>query len=378
MEKLDAIIIGAGPAGLMAAREFTKNNIKYLIIESKGRIGHPLRCGEITREETFLELFNHTNYSFITNKISNVCFQVNNTQKIMEKNFLMLDKPKFLEWLSTPIKDNLHLNTICENISKKNNFVEVITNKDIFQAKLVILANGTNYKIQREFGLLKREVELIPCVGGLFKNETLNQNTAYFFYDEDMFIASWVFPKGNNIVNAGAGIILKNRRIKRQNLKDAFKELMKNFSIPLEGEPSFGGSYVANGPINKTYCDHMLFCGDSAGQVFAGIGEGIYFSLKAGQIAANTAIESIKYINFNSKFLERYEIMWKESFGRQMDAGAISVTILFFLMRHNLTRNALKIIKPKEIHDIWIKGEVSFRIKLFHIFLRLLGFSPKR
>lgn len=378
MEKFDAIIIGAGPAGLMVAREFTKNNIKYLIIESKDRIGHPLRCGEVTREETFLELFNHTNYSFITNRISNVSFQVNKTQKIMKKNFLMLDKPKFLEWLSAPIKDNLHLNTICENISKKKNFVEVITNKDIFQAKLVILANGTNYKIQREFGLLKREVELIPCVGGLFKNDTLNQNTAYFFYDEDMFIASWVFPKGKNIVNAGAGIILKNKRIKRQNLKGAFKELMKNFSIPLEGEPSFGGSYVTNGPINKTYCDHVLICGDSAGQVFAGIGEGIYFSLKAGQIAANTAIESIKYNNFTSKFLERYEIMWKKSFGRQMDAGAIFVTILFFLMRHNLTRNALKIIKPKEIHDVWIKGEVSFRIKLFHMLLRLLGFSPKR
>ena len=33
------VIIGAGPAGLIAARELEKNNVNYLVIEAKGKIG---------------------------------------------------------------------------------------------------------------------------------------------------------------------------------------------------------------------------------------------------------------------------------------------------------------------------------------------------
>ena len=50
MQTFDVIIIGAGPAGLMAARELEKNEVNYLIIEAKRRIGFPLKCGEITRQ----------------------------------------------------------------------------------------------------------------------------------------------------------------------------------------------------------------------------------------------------------------------------------------------------------------------------------------
>ncbi len=55
----DAIIIGAGLAGLMAARELDTNKVNYVIIEAKSKIGPPLKCGEMTRQDTFLELFMH-------------------------------------------------------------------------------------------------------------------------------------------------------------------------------------------------------------------------------------------------------------------------------------------------------------------------------
>jgi len=135
---------------------------------------------------------------------------------------------------------------------------------------------------------------------------------------------------------------------------------------------------VTNGPVKKTYSNRLLVCGDSAGHVFAGIGEGIYFSLKAGQLAGQTAIRAIKKDTFNGDFLKDYEIKWKKSFGQQMNAGVIFATVLFFLMRHHLTHKALKIIKPKEIHNIWIDGIVSLRIKVFYSLLKLFGCSPKR
>lgn len=377
METYDVIIIGAGPAGLMAATELTKTGKNFVIIEAKTRVGFPLRCAEITREKTFLELFGRTDYPFIQNKISRASFQIKNTQKRISINFLMLDKPAFQQWLAEPIKDHLRLKTTVLEINKKSNYLEIRTNNGTFQSKLVVLANGTNYKIQKNFGLVKQNVELIPCTGGFFKNHTLSQDTAHFFYDEAQHIASWAFPKGNDIFNAGVGATLK-KPTKKLNLKGAFERSMRQFGIALEGKHSFGGRYVTNGPIHRTYSDHLLVCGDSAGQTFAGIGEGIYFSLKAGQLAGKMATKAIDDNRFHQDYLRHYERDWKISFGHHLDAGVIFATILFFLMRHHLTHAALKIINPQEIYDIWINGRISIKLKLFYSFLKLFRCSPKR
>ncbi|MBW2966532.1 NAD(P)-binding domain-containing protein, partial [Candidatus Woesearchaeota archaeon] len=58
------IIIGAGPAGLIAARELKKAKINFLIIDSKKEIGLPLKCGEGIREKEFIDFFQHKNYPF--------------------------------------------------------------------------------------------------------------------------------------------------------------------------------------------------------------------------------------------------------------------------------------------------------------------------
>ena len=169
MKIYDAIIIGAGPSGLMAARELANDQINYLIVEAKKNVGYPLRCGEGTEEETFTELFDRADYPFIKNKTSKIAFRINDTQKIVQKKMFMLDKIGFLQWLSEPTKDNLRLGTKLNELKIKKNIAEIQTSRGTFQAKLVILATGTNYRIQQALKLMKKNVELVPCIGGLFK-----------------------------------------------------------------------------------------------------------------------------------------------------------------------------------------------------------------
>ena len=378
MNLYDTIIVGAGPAGLMAARELERSNVNYLILEAKDRIGYPLRCGETTREETFAELFSRRDYPFIRNTTSKILFRMHDAQKAVRNNMVMLDKAKFLQWLSEPVKDKLRMGTKLLEFKKDRNLAEIRTNKGILHAKMVILAVGTNFRIQKELNLINKNVELIPCIGGLFKNATLNRDTAYFLYDEDMYIAPWIFPKEERIFNAGAGIILKNRITEKLNLKTAFKKSMDRFGVTLEGEPSFGGNYVTNGPIHRTYYDRLLVCGDSAGQVYPGLGEGIYFALTAGRLAGQTAVNAVKNDSCHSEFLKTYETDWKKSFGRQMEAGLIFATILFFFMKRKWVSHMLHIMTPKEIKDAAFHGRVSVRLKIFYSMLKMLGCSAKR
>ena len=126
MQPYDVIVIGAGPAGLMAAREFTKTGKNFIIFESKSQVGYPLRCAEITREDSLVELFECIDYPFIQNKITHASFQIKKAQKIINKNFFMLDKPSFQQWLAEPIKDNLMLKTRVLELNRKEKYLKKI------------------------------------------------------------------------------------------------------------------------------------------------------------------------------------------------------------------------------------------------------------
>jgi digeranylgeranylglycerophospholipid reductase len=50
---VDALIAGAGPAGLTAALELARSGASALLVDARERIGAPLRCGEVTFDDFF-------------------------------------------------------------------------------------------------------------------------------------------------------------------------------------------------------------------------------------------------------------------------------------------------------------------------------------
>jgi len=52
-ERVDALIAGAGPAGLSAALELAGSGASVLLVDARETIGSPLRCGEVTFEDFF-------------------------------------------------------------------------------------------------------------------------------------------------------------------------------------------------------------------------------------------------------------------------------------------------------------------------------------
>lgn len=363
--KYDVIIVGAGPAGLIAGRTLNKK-CNFLIIDSKKEIGLPLQCGEGIRKEIIDSFFKEKR--FIKNFVDKHEIKTRNYKRVERYPYYRIDREKFEKFLARDIKDKIVLNTKLIDVNIKENHAEVITNKKKFICDLVIIAYGANYKIQKKFSLVKKRINLMPCYGGIYDNCKSDPTKFIFdFYpDKGVF---WVFPE--NSTRANVGISTPKKSIKKE-----FLSILKSYPGLKDAKAikNFSGIFPCSGPIKRTYHDRMLLCGDAAGFVYAGTGEGISYALKSGKIAADIALNAIKTKGFDKNYLKIYEKGWKKQFGKELKGGIIFYDLLMFACKYNILKRLFKAPTSKEFKDIIKKGGFPPRaqlawwiIKLFHL-----------
>ncbi|MFH1526466.1 MAG: NAD(P)/FAD-dependent oxidoreductase, partial [Bacteroidota bacterium] len=67
-KEYDIIVVGAGPAGSMAARFAAEQGVSVLVLEKDRDVGYPVRCGEAI-SKAGVEEFIPSNDKFIASKI---------------------------------------------------------------------------------------------------------------------------------------------------------------------------------------------------------------------------------------------------------------------------------------------------------------------
>lgn len=360
----DVVIVGAGPAGLMAARSLP-DTFSFIVIDAKKKIGLPLRCGEGVREKEFLGFFRHKNYGFVKNTVSSHKILYNNLERTVRVNFLELDRPGFEQFLAKPIIKRIKLNTNCRDIKIKKDCAEIMTNRSVIKSKLVILANGANYQLQKKLGMVKEEPELVVGYGGIYKVRNINEDMFYYFFEKNKYGYLWIFPKSKGLANIGFG------SFKDKNPKKTLNGLLKRHNIDAKQISEYAGIVSVSGPINKTHSDRILVCGTAAGFVYAGTGEGIQFALESGRIVGKVAIQAVSYNNFSRNFLKRYELMWKRTFGDSMRAGVIFRDLLYLAVRKNVIKRMFKIPTERELKLMVLEGKVPLKAKIFWCIAKL-------
>ena len=123
---LDIIIIGAGPIGIACALECKKRNWNYLVIEK----------GALTNS-----LFNYPlNMTFFSTseklEIDNIPFISNNPKPTRNEAL------EYYRRVTTSNQLNINLYEEVKNINKENKHFKIITDKNNYSAKKVIIATG--------------------------------------------------------------------------------------------------------------------------------------------------------------------------------------------------------------------------------------------
>jgi flavin-dependent dehydrogenase len=145
----------------------------------------------------------------------------------------------------------------------------------------------------------------------------------------------WVFPK-NDHLTVGVGCMLSRLRDGQELLNGFIKQVqgLERFEIPKPQAHLIPIGGAAEVPAAR---DRMLLAGDCAGFAEPLLGEGIYFSIWSGQIAADVAAQACEQERFERKFLLTYERMCRKAFGADFDV-AYHIACLSYLEQYDMDR----------------------------------------
>jgi flavin-dependent dehydrogenase len=102
----------------------------------------------------------------------------------------------------------------------------------------------------------------------------------------------WLYPK-RGYVSIGSGAYLPQK-----NIKDIYKryiDFLRDHHIVSVGKYTYLAKIIPFAPIKRYHTDNSLIVGDAAGFVKPGTGEGIFFAMLSGKIAAQTLIEKREF-----------------------------------------------------------------------------------
>ncbi len=181
--------------------------------------------------------------------------------------------------------------------------------KETLEASMIVGADGAYSATARLLG----QERLPYCVAIQERirlpEATMQQwgDTAHLYLGKDVSpdLYAWVFPKADHVaVGCGAG------PGKTQEMRQLLENLKARISDDLAGGEIFmeEAHALPIHPRKQIAFERAVLVGDAAGLVAATSGEGIYWAMKSGQVAAQVIAQSAP--NFSAQALHRYQKQW--------------------------------------------------------------------
>ena len=223
---------------------------------------------------------------------------------------------------------------------------------------MVIGADGANSIVAKSLNLMQKNVSKAYAIEG----EIFVDDKVYEQYKETIALDwgtltngyGWVFPKKDHLsVGVGGPFSLSKQ------IKTYYETLIQKFDLKVKETKSLQGHTIPFRQNNsKIFTDYSLLVGDAAGLTDPLTGEGIYYALKSGKLAADVVTE---FLNGNIKDLSLYQAKVNEVIMPELNA-ALPVLYVFNLAPlyfHNYLRDSDR---------LWnafcriIRGELSYNV----------------
>lgn len=283
MSKYDVVIIGAGPAGLEAAKVLSENNKSVIILEKNSIYGKKVCAGGLTTKDFALGVSS----DIADIKFKKVVLRTPLSTTVIGSNHsyvATITREKLGKYLAE--QDKLKGVKICLNKEVKEIKKNSILTEDgeVIEFNYLIGADGGRSLVRRYLNL-SNDKDLIAFhykVPEKYKKMEL-------IFDAKVFGAgyAWIFPH-KEFTSIGAGFHSRDFK-KPTNFKDLFDEWAKKQNITLNED--WYEAWVINYDYKGYQFGNIFLSGDAGGFASGLTGEGIYFALISGAEIAKKIID---------------------------------------------------------------------------------------
>jgi len=338
--KTDVVVVGAGPSGSTAAKTLAELGLNVFLVD-KAKFPRDKPCGgglplrvlkrfPYIKDINAIESYSYGGYLYS----QSLCYKIEIHKQ--EPIIAMVLRKKFdnaLVELAVDSGARFQDGKSVKDLKITPDKAQVALNDGShIDTKFVIGADGFLSTVARKAGLFipHKSIGISVVEEFSLKNDVMDQ-----YYTDKRFCHiyskingisgyGWVFPKQNTVNIGLVDYWLRGKMTNdKKNIKEAFNayiSLLKNTDIipkNIESTQLQGGTLPVK-PLEKTYTDRVILCGDAAGFINPVSGEGIYYALASAEIAARVSAEAIQANDTSEQFLSRYEKRWKKDFGKEI------------------------------------------------------------
>ncbi len=326
----DIIVIGASPAGLMAARNACEKGSSVLLLEKKEEIGNPPhpansffkgmldKCGEVADP------------SYVVHYLKGMQI-ISPSGRIVEvvTPGYAIDKTKFDRFYAEKImKTGVDLRKGIEvhDIIRDGEKFSVNTSAGVFRSKLVIISDGINSKMASILGLntMKHPEDIAWGIELEVRAPDLGKPKMFEYYIGN-HAPGWkttYSPRRGD--NAAIGAYVRRCGKDATPYLNAWVEKFKKLKGLEELEilrTLSGGDPIVTLP-NEYITDGIMVVGGAAGQ------SGIGYAMRAGQICGDVAADAIGKGDVSKNALSEYRKTWEKEFRAEHYLGRMGLETL--------------------------------------------------
>ena len=379
----DAIVIGAGPAGNIAALELARRGYSVAVIDWRTNIGDKLCTGIIGREcaELMPPTLEHIHGEA---RAATIVSPLGRRYRIArgETQAYIVHRPAYInsvaeramqagaEYILNSRVTGIRITDKRAKITARTNDGSVCGSTSsprtknnagsghahiAYNCRIVILASGFGSPLLRMAGIDggKSEEYLVGCQVEAIAPD-LTETEVYLGDGTAQSSFAWLVPLSDSRALVG---MAPRRRVNGQ--MDAFIARLKSEGriADITAKPQTWGIPIR--PLSPSYADRTLIAGDAAGLVKPTTGGGIYYAFISGRLAAEAAHAAIASGKYAAKDLQDYERNWRKVFGRELRIGHYARMLFETLSDEQIERLMQEFLSDGAL-DAYIGDDVAF------------------